>query len=494
MPAYISYSHPSLQMGSVVNPELLTKFKELNDLQQQIDAAHDVLNSYIMMRRSLAMTINELSDMKVNIRPLTDKLPIIDNSITGAAQTYLDTKIDNEQKIQNLRSQLTGTETGSIESIIDFEASKYVPQPLSAESLNMDSQYFSFGSNMEDDMIANIEKFIRTSTSNSPGISDKTVKEVSTQVMNQVQNHSISGTLIIVASCTHRNVGMFQPLVIDAEKAVQVWNTLYGNDPIDLAQDLTKMQDGDGNNSFSVITGASYGSSFVGMVHILKEDSKRMGEFEKLKADFENKLRIGGWLANTSGEFGVNENALNDVRAFLSNQSINCHISIITTGAIPNIASHELSLSVEKLAKVDEATMQKVLGVVHSEISSTDAQAYEAQQKALLLNIENARVNQVMQNVQKIDESKNKILDINSLMDAFTNYTNVVNGKGNNVIGAPINFFVKKLTKRDIIRLLVKKYYSEARGDKKPEAASSGTAKPTPTPSSTPTTKRNQQP
>jgi hypothetical protein len=464
MPAYISYGHHSLQVGSIVNPELLKKFKELNDLQQQIDAAHDVLNSHIMMRRSLAMTINELSDMKVDINLLTDKLPTIDESITAAAQKYLDTKIANAVKIQDLRSELTGMETSSIESIIDFEASKYVPLPLSSESLNMDSQYFSFGSNIKDDMIANIEKFIRTSTSNSPGISDKTVKEVSTQVVNQVQNHSISGTLIIVASCTHRNVGMFQPLVINAEKAVQVWNTLYKNDPIDLEQDLTEMQDGDGNNSFSVITGASYGSSFVGMVHILQEDSKKMGEFEKLKADFESKLRIGGWLSNVSGEFGVNENALNDIRAFLSNQSINCHISIITTGAIPNIASHELSLSIEKLAKVDESTVQKVLGGVHSEISSTDAQAYEAQQKALLLNIGNARVNHVMQNVQKIDEGKNKILDINSLMDAFTNYTNLINGNDSNVhervIGAPINFFVKKLTKRDIIRLLVKKSIS----------------------------------
>ncbi|MDR1671863.1 MAG: hypothetical protein LBS09_00115 [Bacteroidales bacterium] len=483
MPSYIPYSHPSLQVGSTVSPELLAKFNQLNALQQGIDAAHDVLNSHIMMRRSLSMTINELSDMKVDTAQLTGKLPEIDSEISKAAQSYLDTKIKNETEIQRLRSEMSGMEAVGGDPVIDLGASRYVTLPLSAESLNMDSQYFSFGSNIEDDMIANIEKFIRTGTSNIPSVSDKTAKDVSAQITNQVKNHSISGTLIIVASCTHRNIGTFQPLVIDAEKAVQVWNDLHKNNQIDMKQDLTKIQDGGGDDSISVITGASYGSSFVGMVHILKADSKQTGEFEKLKAGFENNLRIGGWLANTTGGFGVNEDALSDIRAFLSNQSINCHVSIITTGAIPDIASHELSLSIDKLAMVDKATIQRALTIDGSEIFSTDAKAYEAKQKALLLNIENARVSQILQNVQKIDERKNKTLDINSLMDAFTNYIRIISGKGNKgsgdlITGTPVNFYTKRLIKSDIARLLVRKYQAEITAAAKPEATKPEEAKP----------------
>jgi hypothetical protein len=469
-------------------------FNRLNSLQQQIDAAHDVMNSHMMMRRSLAMTINELSDMKVDTTPLTKKLPDIDQSISEAAKVYLDKKIQNETEIQNLRSEMSAMETTNTESVIDFSGSSYISLPLSVETLNMDSQYFSFGSNMEDDMIANIEKFIRTSTKNIPNVSDKTAKDVSTQITNQVQNHSISGTLIIVASCTHRNIGTFNPLAIDTEKVAQVWNILHPDNPIDLTQDLTKKKEDGDKESLSIITGASYGSSFVGMVHILKADSKQMGEFEKLKTEFENKLRIGGWLANSTGGVGVNESALGDIRAFLSNQSINCHVSIITTGAIPGIASSELTLSIEKLAKVDKSTMQSALTIGRSEIPSTDAQAYEARQKKLLLSIEDARVNQILQGVQHIDQVKNKTLDINSLMDAFTNYINIISGKngiasGNQIIGAPVSFYVRHLTKGDIVRMHNRKYQTTETADKKPEA----TKPKTPFQSPSPATDQNKK-
>jgi hypothetical protein len=211
------------------------------------------------------------------------------------------------------------------------------------------------------------------------------------------------------------------------------------------------------------------------MVHILKSESSQTGEFEKLKADFEDKLRIGGWLANTIGGFGVNESALKDIRAFLSNRSINCHISILTTGAIPGIASSNLESSVTKLAKVDSSTIQSALSIGRSEISSTGADAYEARQKNLLLGIENVRVNQILQGMQQIDQEKNKTFEINSLMGAFTNYIDIITGKNitgfdGKVIGTPINFYVKRLTRGDIVRLLVRKYQVDKTADKNPEA------------------------
>jgi hypothetical protein len=454
-------------VGSTVSPELLEQFARMNHLQQEIDIAHDVMNSHIMLRRSLAMTINELSDMKVDITPLTDKLPDIEQFITGAAQTYLGTKIRNETAIQSLCSEMSKIETSGTESIIDFGLSKYVPLPLSAESLNMDSQYFSFDGDMQDDTISSIEKFIRAGTGHVPGSSDKTAKEVSTQIMNQVQNHSISGTLIIVAHCTHRNVGTFQPLVIDTEKAVNVWNSLYENNPISLPPESTATG-GDGDkDSLSIITGATYGSSFVGMVHILREDSKKMGEFEKLKSDFEDKLRIGGWLANASGGFGVDEKAMADITGFLQNQSVSSHISIITVGAIPDFGSHELTASISKLASVDEASMRDILNAGKTEHSSTGAEAHATQQKNLVAGIMNVRAKLIMDKVQQIDANKNKTLDINSLMEAFTNYVMIVSGKGHEkheglITGAPINFHTKRVTKGDIVRLLTKKYQAEA--------------------------------
>jgi hypothetical protein len=157
--------------------------------------------------------------------------------------------------------------------------------------------------------------------------------------------------------------------------------------------------------------------------------------------------------------------------AFLNNQSVNCHVSIITTGAIPDIASHELTSSIDRLTSVNSSTIQNILSANNTEIPSTDALAQESLRKQLRLNIENSRVSQIMKNVQKIDENKNKTLDINSLMEAFTNYINIVNGKNNkesreSIIGIPINFHTKRLTKGDIVRLLVRKYQTETNASK----------------------------
>jgi hypothetical protein len=115
------------------------------------------------------------------------------------------------------------------------DASKYKACPFAADALNLDSQFFSFGSNRQDDMIANIEKFVRNSTSQNPAIAGQTAKAVSEQLMNQVQNHSIAGTLIIIVNGRHRNISVFSPLVIDTDKAMQVWNALYPNNKIDEA-------------------------------------------------------------------------------------------------------------------------------------------------------------------------------------------------------------------------------------------------------------------
>jgi hypothetical protein len=349
--------------------------------------------------------------------------------------------------------------------------------PLAAESLNMDSQYFSFGSNMEDDTLANIEKFIRSSTSHIPGGAEKTAREVSSQITAQIQNHSISGTLIIVASCTHKYVQLFDPLVIDPGKAVQAWNTVHDDNRIDTALlrqapgDTDKDTDKDASEAISVISGASYGSSFVGMVHILNSDTKKTGDFEKLKSGFEEKLRIGGWLSHIQGNFGVNEAALSDVKAFLSNQSVNCHISIVTMGVVPSFKSKELSLSVKSLAAVDDKTAGTILHPVQASVPSTAQRADESRQNAMLLNMQHARMAQVMKSLHKIDHEKNRVLDINSLMEAFENYISLVGNKGN-VAGVPVNYFIKKLTKADIINLWTQKYHAgntESDGEAKPK-------------------------
>jgi hypothetical protein len=87
--------------------------------------------------------------------------------------------------------------------------------------------------------------------------------------------------------------------------------------------------------------------------------------------------------------------------------------------------------------------------------------------------MQDARVSQIMKSLHNIDHEKNKVLDINSLMDAFENYISLVGNK-EVVTGVPINYFTKKLTKRSIINLWIEKFSSaggnaEKANDAKPK-------------------------
>jgi hypothetical protein len=469
MPSAITYSHPSLSLGNVVDTQLLDLINKISRCQADMDVAREKLHSLIQMKRSMLMTINELQDMNVDVSELRQKQADVDGKINQAAGDYLSVRMAKEDEIQTLVSEINNLKIrNDLESILDFSASPLQTIPLSTESLNMDSQYFSYGSSLQDDTIANIEKFIRTSTGNNPGLSDRTAKDVTSQISGQVQNHNISGTLIIVAGCTHQHVRLYEPVNMDPDKAVSVWNTVYENDKIVIPEskaDIPKLDRAEQTASLSIITGASYGSSFVGMVHILKSDANRSDDFENIKENIEKKMQIGGWLENTAGGFGINETAMNEVKALLSSQSVSSHISIIATGAIPSFKSGELNQSVNKLATVDEDTVKSIVSISKAEKPTTSSDATEAQQRALLLNVQNARINAIMKNMQAIDQSKNRVLDVNSLMDAFENYIASIRD-GKTATGIPNNFYIKKITKADIVSGLVRKYFPDSGREK----------------------------
>ncbi|MCE3227017.1 MAG: hypothetical protein K0S32_1568 [Bacteroidetes bacterium] len=466
MPSSIPYNHPSLVLGNIVDTRVLDFLRQIDSCQAKIDSMQDKLNSFMMMKRSMVMTMNELADMDLEdaVMELKQKQQSLDSAIKNAASDYMTSRIENETSIQKLRSGLSELEIQeSLESPVDFGASVLMPLPLSAESLKMDSQYFSFGSNLQDDVMANMEKFIRSNTVDMGDKSEDITKAVSSQVSSQIQNHNIAGTLIIMASCTHATVKLFQPLIIDADKAVSVWNTLFTTNKINtqsLKSDGSPAEENSSanNNTVSLITGASYGSSFVGMVHILNSASNSKGNPDKLKSQLDEKLKIGGWLENSSGGFGIDESTMSEVKAFLSTQSVSSHVSMVTMGAVPSMNSNTLSLGVSKLAEAD-ATLINAVNSEESPVSGTiSSEADKAKNGARMLAVQNAKIQSIMKGLGKIDHQNNKVLDINSMMNAFENYLSSIK-QNDSITGVPVNFYLKKLTKPEIEKLWLNKYY-----------------------------------
>jgi len=472
MSSSIPYNHPSLVIGNIVDTRVLGLLKSIDGCQSKIDAAQDKLNSLILMKRSISMTLNELADMDIDVTILNQKQESLNSSISSAASDYLAARIENETQIQQLRAQLSDLEIQeNMESPIDFSVSALKPMPLSAESIKLDSQYFSFGSNMQDDTLANVEKFIRSSTSNLGDKSEEITSAVSSQINNQIQNHSIAGTLIITASCTHSNVKIFEPLIIDPDKAVSAWNTINGKQSrintltLKNAEQEVRNEEEEDENALTLITGATYGSSFVGMVHILNADSSMSGNIDQLKSILDDKLKIGGWINNASGGFGIDDAVLKEVQGLLSTQSFSSHVSAVVMGALPSMSSSKLSSGIKKLGEL-EINAAALLGSDSGEgIETVNSDAEKAREGARIISAQNMKLKAMMKSLGEMDKLANSMLDVNSLMSSFDNYLTAISNKETKT-GVPISFYLKKLTKSSIEKMWLNKYYPKQEADK----------------------------
>ena len=123
MPTSIPYDHPSLVLGSVVDPQILNNMDQIATLNQGVDAAQEKLNSLIMMKRSFSMTLNELSDMNVQVSDLEDEIKAIEPEITQAASAYLKTRLDSEKQIQQIKVNLSKFKVTQSDSPVDFGSS-----------------------------------------------------------------------------------------------------------------------------------------------------------------------------------------------------------------------------------------------------------------------------------------------------------------------------------------------------------------------------------
>ena len=57
---------PSLVLGNIVTQAKLDNLIAMSAVQASVDAAEDKLNSYISLKRSVDMTIQELMDMDID--------------------------------------------------------------------------------------------------------------------------------------------------------------------------------------------------------------------------------------------------------------------------------------------------------------------------------------------------------------------------------------------------------------------------------------------
>jgi hypothetical protein len=71
--------------------------------------------------------------------------------------------------------------------------------------------------------------------------------------------------------------------------------------------------------------------------------------------------------------------------------------------------------------------------------------------------MQSTQIKSVLSGLGDIDDQSNKMLDINSMMDAMDDYLTKISGDG--FFGVPINYYLKPITKSQLAEMWVSKYY-----------------------------------
>ena len=422
MPSSIPYD-PSLVLANVVHPVVIDAVTAVAKAQAPADAAEEQLNSLIAMRRSFDMTKMELMNLGIPVDDMQSDTDNLNKQITDAAKAYAKAKIAAEKAIQPLRAKIQAVHA-DVESPVDYVRTGLKNMPLAADTLNMDVQFFTLDQNNQDSssFASTVASYVAASTDwLGRDASVQMSRAAAKQVSQQVQNHDIVGTLVLSCSCTHRNATMLAPFALNVDKGIRVWNTLFPNNKIRMndpnAVDAVARQDSTADEqSFSIISGVTYGSSFVGMVHVLNTTDTSVSErVSSVASKLQAQMDAGGWFAKVEGGFGVDKSFANDVKNLLSAQNITSHVTLISMGILPSIVASDVKYAVQQFAAFDpKSSMDTIMALQQStqsaQSSITDA-AQAARTGGQLVSLKEATVNSVLSSLAPIDDGSNKILD-----------------------------------------------------------------------------------
>ena len=467
MPSTIPYD-PALALGNVVSLERLKVLTQIAAAQAPADNAEDTLNSLISLKRSLDMTVQELINMAVDPGDVMQASADTGKDIAKAAADYAKAKVASLKAVQPLKASITGV-AESIESPIDYNRTQIKQMPLSADSMRLNVQYFAVDQNEQNSSThaATVSSFVSGEVSYfGDSFSSQASGSVSSQINSQMANHSIAGTLVISVTCTHKDAVLLAPFILDVDKAIRVWNSVYPDamikpDSIDDIAKIAAQADTKDEKSLTLLSGATYGSSFVGMVHILNTTETTSSEaMYSVASKLQGQFKVSGWFADASGGFGVESSFSNDAKNLLSTQNISSHCSLVTMGSIPSIKSNEVAMGVKGFADDDGAksmaALMKLQNATASAQDSVDSSAAAARTGGQMIALQNSKITATLSGLADIDSQQNKMLDTNSVMDALDDYIQKCLA-GN--IGVPINYYLKPITASQLAQMWMAKYY-----------------------------------
>jgi hypothetical protein len=491
MPTTIPYD-PSLVLGNIVAPEKIAALESIATLQKPVDDAQLELNSLILSKRSLDMTLQEMMNMNVaqdDLNELATEIDTLKTNMAKSAIALAKATIAAQTGITAARNSSSQKQiSASVESPMDYNKSSIKQMPLSSDSMVMDAQYFRVESNAEGTSAHStaIASYVSSQTSGflSPTYGVQIGTSAKSAMESQHANHKLEGTLVITANCTHKVSDVFAPFVLDPEKGIRAWNVYNPGNKIDTADKASMQKVIAGKDSSTaemyLLSGATYGSSFVGFVHILQDEKDKSSQSSSsIASSLSTSISEHLFLANESGKFGLDSSFADSVKSLLSTSNLQSHASVIAMGLIPSIVSNTIATSVKNL-KPDPKDVMKQLSAIQgasdTEVNTMGSDAEKAKVGESFMQLNNSYVTNVVSSLGEYDNKNNKVIDTNSMMTAFDDYVQkAIQGE----CGVPINFFLKPITSRQLAEAWLYKFYpgefiGESSGDDESKGPKAG--------------------
>lgn len=170
-------------------------------------------------------------------------------------------------------------------------------------------------------------------------------------------------------------------------------------------------------------------------------------------------MDLGGWFAKESGQLGVDSSFSNPVKNLLSTSNLSTNCSVITMGLIPTIKSNTVTTVVKKLMGDPQTHMEQlaaIQGATNSDLNTVASSASGAKEGQTLSTLSTDYMKAAVDAVGEMDKQANQVVDTNSMMTAFDDFVQkAIEGD----CGVPINFLLKPITKRQLAKAWVDKYY-----------------------------------
>jgi len=302
----------------------------------------------------------------------------------------------------------------------------------------------------------------------------ETANSVQQTMSAQTQNHDIEGTLVIVASCTHKNADIISPCIMDPVKILSAWNETFPDDKLSpeshamftAALEL-KTDRIFPDNALHLLTGCTRASSFVGMAHILRQEKSDTTQSasntaKRIRSTVQKYAAVGAITGQTTANM---DTASKQISTMMSSSNIFSHCSLVTKGIIPNIVASDIKSTVKTLNPSPVKLLQQMKAIKSAGDSSVDdlsdanlnaKKVAEARTGAQFLEMSNNFAKDTVAVILKKEANQSKVIDTKSMLNAFTDYIKKAQ-EGN--CGIPVNFFIKKIDKGEVARTYINVFY-----------------------------------